>query len=294
MAAKKTFKDNILDRVWKFLTHILPAKTYLSLKYRVIFKKKMSWSNPSTFNEKLQWSKIYGPGKEYAQYVDKVLVKRYVAETIGEEYVIPTFGVWCTEKDVDVDSLPEQFVLKCNHNSGCVVICRDKSEFDLTEAQKILRRALKNNYYLMGKEKPYKYVERRVFAEKFMQDNVHNEIRDYKFFCFDGHPQMLLIASNRVDELKLDYFDMNFNHLNLRQGYGNAVQPLEKPESFELMKTLVSKLSSGFPQVRVDMYEINEKVYFGEMTFFHFNGFMPFEPASWDDRLGAMLTLPKK
>ena len=294
MAGGKTFKERFLDCVWKVLQRILPDKPYLSLKYRVVFKKKLNWDNPKTFNEKLQWLKLYGPGREYTPYVDKLAVKKIVADLIGEEYIIPALGVWDRAEDIDFEQLPNQFVLKCNHDSGGVLVCRDKAGLDCKAARDKMQESLDNNYYLMGREMPYKFIRRKIFAEQYMHDDATEDIRDYKFFCFDGEPKAMFIASDRAKDVKFDFFDNDFNHLALRQGYDNASAEPARPENFELMKTLTSRLAAGFPHVRVDFYEVNGRVYFGEMTFFHFSGFMPFEPSPWDDIFGSWLTLPSK
>lgn len=290
----KSLKARILDRVWRVLQHTMPTKAYLKLKYRVVFKKPLDLKNPQTYSEKLQWLKLYGYRPEHTTMVDKVLVKDYVRNIIGDEYIIPTLAVWDSPDGIDFDSLPDRFVLKCNHDSGRVVVCRDKAGLDRDKALKEMRASFRHNYYLMGRETPYKFVRRKVFAEQYMQDEKTSDIRDYKFFCFGGVPKAMFIASERATDVKFDFFDMDFNHLPLRQGYDNSPYPIGKPENFELMKELAAKLSKGLPHVRVDLYEINGKVYFGELTFFHFSGFMPFEPADWDRTWGEWLELPSK
>lgn len=289
-----SLKARILDRVWRVLQHTMPTKAYLKLKYRVVFKKPLDLKNPQTYSEKLQWLKLYGYRPEHTMMVDKVLVKDYVRNIIGDEYIIPTLAVWDDPDGIDFDSLPDRFVLKCNHDSGRVVVCRDKAGLDRDKALKEMRASFRHNYYLMGRETPYKFVRRKVFAEQYMQDEKTSDIRDYKFFCFGGVPKAMFIASERATDVKFDFFDMDFNHLPLRQGYDNSPYPIDKPENFELMKELAAKLSKGLPHVRVDLYEINGKVYFGELTFFHFSGFMPFEPADWDRTWGEWLELPSK
>lgn len=289
-----SLKSRILNCAWLVLQHTMPTKAYLKLKYRVVFKQSLNLDNPQTYSEKLQWIKLYGYRPEHTVMVDKVLVKEYVRNIIGDEYIIPTLAVWDTPDDMDFDSLPDRFVLKCNHDSGRVVICRDKGTFDRQKAFREMKASFRHNYYLMGRETPYKYVNRKVFAEQFMQDDVTSDIRDYKFFCFDGEPKAMFVASERATDVKFDFYDMEFNHLPLRQGYDHSPYHVGKPENFELMKELAAKLSKGIPHVRVDLYEINGKVYFGELTFFHFSGFMPFEPADWDKTWGDWLTLPKR
>ena len=289
-----SFKSKVLDFAWRILQCTMPKKAYLKLKYRVVFKKKLDLQNPQTYSEKLQWIKLYGYRPEHTTMVDKVLVKEYVRNIIGDEYIIPTLAVWDSPDEIDFNSLPDRFALKCNHDSGRVVVCKDKASLDRDWALKEMRASFRHNYYLMGRETPYRYVRRKVFAEQFMQDEKTSDIRDYKFFCFNGVPKAMFIASERATDVKFDFFDMDFNQLALRQGYDNSPYKIDRPENFELMKELAAKLSKGIPHVRVDLYEINGKVYFGELTFFHFSGFMPFEPDEWDRIWGDWLTLPKK
>lgn len=276
----------------------IPDNIFLQKKFEYTIGNKINFDNPKTFNEKLQWLKLHDRKPEYTKMVDKYEAKKYVAEKIGEEYIIPTIGVWDDPEDIDFDSLPDKFVLKCNHNSGLgMIICKDKSALDVKKAKKALRKGLKQNYYLTCREWPYKNVKPRIIAEQYMEDEKTAELRDYKFFCFNGQVKSLFIATDRQkvgQEVKFDFFDENFNHLPIRQGHPNAEITPEKPEKFEEMKRLASKLSENIPHVRVDFYEVNGKVYFGEMTFFHFAGMVAFEPEEWDYKFGEWITLPKE
>lgn len=254
--------------------------------------------NPQTFNEKLQWLKLYDRKPEYTIMVDKYKARKYIKEKIGEEYLIPLLGVWDKAEDIDFDALPNQFVLKCNHNSGLgMYICKDKSK--LTENQikairKNLAKGLKQDYYLAGREWPYKDVPRKIIAEKYMEDET-GQLRDYKFYCFNGEPKIIMINSDReTGKTKADYFDMDFNWLDLKWGYEHAlVKPL-KPINFEKMKELAVVLSKNIPELRVDFYEVNNKIYFGELTFFDGSGFDKIEPKEWDKKIGDWITLPQK
>ena len=229
--------------------------------------------------------------------VDKYEAKKFVSERLGQEYTVENYGVWDKFDDIDFDSLPNQFVLKCTHDSGGLVVCRDKGSLDKEKARKKIERSLKRNYYWSGREWPYKNVKPRIIAEQYMEDEVTAELRDYKFFCFDGTPQYLFIATerqNQTEDTKFDFFDMDYNHLDIRNGHPNArVQPA-KPECFEEMKLLASALSKGIPQVRVDFYEVNGKVYFGELTLSHWSGAVAFEPEEWDFKFGELIRLPKR
>ena len=275
----------------------LSDKAYLKLMFRTKMGKKLDLKHPKTFSEKLQWLKLYDRKPQYTDMVDKYEAKRYVAERIGEQYIIPTLGVWDKFDDIDFDALPNRFVLKCTHDSGGLVICRDKKNLDLEAARTKIERSLARNYYHYGREWPYKNVKPQILAEQYMEDTKTAELRDYKFFCFDGVAKALFIATERQkagEEVKFDFFDMDFKHLDFRQGHPNASTYPEKPERFEEMRELAEKLSKGIPQLRVDFYEVNGKTYFGELTFSHFGGMMPFEPEEWDVRFGEWIVLPEK
>lgn len=297
---KKVFSDPfvlITGLAGRGFFNWLPDKQYLKMQYFAIFKKKLDLDKPKTFSEKLQWLKLYDRKPEYTQMVDKYLVRDFIKEKIGEEYLIPLIGVWDLPDDIDFDALPERFVLKCNHNSGVgMYICKDKSKMDVEKVRSELRCGLAQDYYLTGREWPYKNVKPRIIAEQYMEDYETAELRDYKFFCFNGEPKALFVATERQvsgEEVKFDFFDMDYNHINVKNGHPNAKVHPEKPKQFELMKDLSKKLSKNIPHVRVDFYEVNGKVYFGEMTFFHFSGFVPFEPEEWDYKLGEWINLPE-
>lgn len=259
--------------------------------------KKLNLENPQTFNEKLQWIKLYDRKPIYRTMVDKYEVKKYVADIIGEQYIIPTIGVWNHFDEIDFDTLPDQFVLKCTHDSGGLVIVRDKNEFDKEAARKKIERSLKRNFYWKAREWPYKAVKPRIIAEKYIEDNMSHDLKDYKIFTFNGTAKILYIASERNDinaETKFDFFDADFNHLPFTNGHPNASKIPDKPEKFDTMKMLAEKLSAGIPQLRVDFYEVNGDVLFGELTLFHMSGMEPFDPLSWDRIIGDWIELPKE
>jgi len=274
----------------------LPDKIFIKTKYYINIGRRLNLKNPETYNEKLQWLKLYCQVPEYTNMVDKIKAKDYVASILGKEYIIPTIGVWSDPNDIDFNTLPERFVLKCNHNSGTgMYICKDKTKIDVEKVKAELRRGLRENYFKRNREWPYKNVERKVFAEAYMEDEF-GELRDYKWFCFDGKVKALFIASDRSKgehAVKFDFFDENYNHLPFTNGHPNANIPPQKPKSFEIMKQLASKLSVGIPHVRIDFYNVNGKIYFGEMTFFHWSGMTPFEPEEWDRIFGSWIKLPK-
>ena len=265
---------------------------YVKLLYWCSIRKKLDLENPKTFNEKLQWLKLYDRKPEYTRMVDKYEAKRYVAEKIGEEYIIPTLGVWDRFEDIDFDSLPDQFVLKCTHDSGGLVIVKDKAKLDKKAAKKKIEKSLRRNYYYCGREWPYQNVKPRIIAEAFMVDESGTDLKDYKFFTFNGKAKMLFVATDRAVDTRFDFFDMDFRHLPILNGHENATKKIEKPKSFAQMKELAETLSAGMPQIRVDFYDVNGQIYFGEMTFFHWSGFTPFEPEEWDLTLGNWIALP--
>lgn len=274
--------------------------TIQEISIRLRFMRKMrrmlDLNNPRTFNEKLQWLKIHDHNPRYPSLIDKQEVKSYIEDKLGKEYVIPTLKVYETPDEINWDELPDRFVLKCTHDSGGVVVCRDKANFDKSNAMKRLWRHHRRNYYKHSKEWPYKMVRPRVIAEQYMEDRQGcGELRDFKFFCFDGEPKMLFVASDRQskEETKFDFFDMDFNHLDITNGHPNATSEIEKPATFEQMKIIAAKLSEGFPHVRVDLYDIDGRIYFGELTFYHYSGMVPFKPAVWDETMGSWIKLPK-
>lgn len=275
----------------------LPDKVFLNATFRARFGRKLDLKNPKTFNEKLQWMKLYNRNPVYTMMVDKYLVRNYVREIIGEEYLIPLLGAWDDPDKIDFDKLPMQFVLKCNHNSGLgMCICKDKNKLDIAKVKNDLRKGLKQDYYLTGREWPYKNVPRKIIAEKYMVDESGYELKDYKYYCFDGKVRIVMINSDRMSSLetKANYFDENYQPLDFVWGYENAKIPPAKPEKFEEMKSLAEKLSKGIPHVRIDFYQTPQGIFFGEMTFFDGSGFDTIEPIEWDYKIGSWINLPRK
>ncbi len=273
---------------------LMPDKMYLGLRYKKAFNKKINWKNPQTYNEKLQWLKLNDRNPLYTTLVDKYAVKDYVANIIGEEHIIPTLGVWDKFEDIDFEALPNEFVLKCTHDSGGLVIVKDKSKLDKNSAKEKIEKSLRTDFYLAGREWPYKNVPRKIIAEKFMVDDSGSGLKDYKFFCFDGKVKALFIATDRMkegEEVKFDFFDRDFNHLPFKHGHENANCEIKKPEKFDEMIEIAEKLSQGIKHVRVDLYNINGQIYFGELTFYHHTGLVPFEPEQWDYTFGSWINL---
>lgn len=273
---------------------LIPDKIYLRCLFRLRVGYKLNLKNPTSFNEKLQWLKIYNRHDLQTKMVDKVEAKKYVAELIGEEYIIPTLAVYDTPDQIDFESLPNQFVLKCTHDSGGIIVCKDKSELNQGEVRAKFSRWLKTNYFYQNREWPYKNVKPRIIAEQYMEDESGYELKDYKWFCFNGKPKALFIAADRGmenEETKFDFYDMDFNHLPFTNGHPNASKLPRKPKGFDKMKELAAKLSVGEPHVRVDFYDINGCVYFGELTFYHWSGMVPFEPKEWDYIFGSWIKI---
>lgn len=265
---------------------------YLKEYYKKVFSNDLDLVNPKTFNEKLNWLKLYDRKSIYTTMVDKYDAKKYVANIIGEGYIIPTIGVYDKFDDIDFNKLPEQFVMKCTHDSGGLVVCKDKSRLNIDEAKKKTNKSLKNNFYYIAREWPYKNVKPRIIVEKYMGDNLN----DYKIFCFNGEPKFTLVCSNRVGHSKnTDFFDNNWKHLPFtRTSSDNSKNEIPKPTNLNEMLEIARKLSKDIPFVRVDLYDINNKIYFGEMTFYPSGGFEGFKPEEWDRKLGDMLELPKE
>lgn len=274
----------------------VPDKWYVKLEYRCLLGKRLDLKHPKTFNEKLQWLKIYDRRPEYTTMVDKYAVKQYVADRIGKQYVIPTLGVWDRPEQIEWDSLPDKFVLKCTHNSGGLVICKDKKKLDKDAAIKKLSDALERDYYLASREWPYKNVSRRIIAEQFMEDATIGDLRDYKFFCFNGKVRVFKIDFDRQTDHKANYFDRNGKLLP----YGEKVCPpqkdkqLEIPQNFEEMIKVAEKLSEALPFGRIDFYNVNGKIFFGEITLFPAGGGGAFTDEKFDYELGGYIQLPTK
>lgn len=271
----------------------LSDKMYLKLAFYAKMGKRLRLKTPETYNEKLQWLKLYDRKPEYTKLVDKYEVKEFLSRTIGEQYVIPSLGVWDNFENVDFAKLPDQFVLKCTHDSGGVVICKDKNSFDIEAARAKINKSLGKNYYYSGREWPYKAIKPRIIAEVYLEDEKYGELRDYKFFSFHGVPKLMFVASERQskEETKFDFFDMEYNFIDMRNGHPNAKVHPEKPMHFELMKILTEKLSKGIPHVRVDFYEVNGSVYVGELTLYHWSGLTSFDPPEWDKKMGEWISL---
>lgn len=272
----------------------IPDKLYLSIYFRAVFERNINWKNPKCFNEKLQWLKIYDRQNIYTSLVDKQEVKKYIADVIGKEYVIPTLGVWDNVENISFEKLPERFVLKCTHDSGGIVICKDKSILDIDLAKKTLKKSLHRKFFYNSREWPYKNVKRRIIAEKYLESYDEDELKDYKLLCFNGQVKCLFVCSERHSKsgLKVTFFDMNWNRMPFERHYPMSKLEIKKPEKIKEMIELAEKLAKDIPFVRVDFYEVSDKIYFGEMTFYPGGGWEKFYPEEWDEVLGSWIKLP--
>lgn len=273
--------------------HLMSDKFYLTILWKMKMGYELDLKHPKTFNEKLQWLKLYDRNPLYTTLVDKYLVKQWVADKIGEQYVIPTLAVYNSVDEIDLGVLPDQFVLKCNHDSGSVVICKDKATFDLDLAKRKLGSALKKNFYWEVREWPYKNVNRCVFAENYLEE-VEDDLVDYKLMVFNGNVRCGFTCTNRRSRegLNVTFFDRDWVRMPFIRHYPADNKPVEKPASYETMVQLSEKLSELFPFSRVDFYEIKEKPFFGEITFYPGGGFEEFSPQRWDCVLGDWIRLP--
>ena len=297
MNIKKIIKNRETINSIVSLMRFIPDKLYLRLMYRLRMGKKLNLKNPKTFNEKLQWLKLYDRKPEYTIMVDKYKVREYISKKIGEQYLIPLIGVWNSPDEIDFNALPDQFAMKCNHNSGLgMCICTDKSKLDVKKVKKDLKRGLKQDYYLTGREWPYKDVPRKIVAEKFLKGDTGG-LTDYKIHCFNGVPKFVLVCRDRFSESGLteDFYTPEWELMPVkRPSIPNAKTPLPKPEKLDEMLALAAKLSENIPFLRVDFYYVEGKIYFSELTFFPASGFAPFEPEEWDRTFGDWLELPSK
>ena len=273
----------------------LSDKKYLE----ILFKDKLGYAldlnNPKTYNEKMQWLKLYDRNPKYSKLVDKYEVKKYIKDKIGEKYLIKTLGIYNNFDEIDFESLPNQFVIKCTHDSGGLVIVKDKSSFNINDARKRINKCLKMDFYRLGREFAYKDVSPRIIIEEYMEDKK-NTLNDYKFFCFDGVPKIMYVSSDsHTDNQKIAFFDMEYKQIDIKRDDYNDYDVLpSKPKTFEEMKKIARILSKDIPHVRVDLYEINGKVYFGELTFYTCSGYMPFKDKKWDLELGKFVKINSK
>lgn len=282
--------------ITKSLGFLFPDELYLKILYRLELGHKLNLENPQFYTEKLQWLKLYDRKNSYINIVDKYEVKRIVQNIIGSEYIIPTIGVWDSPKDITWDALPERFVLKTTFGGGSdgVFICKHKDFHEIEKIKKGIKKSMRTNPYQRLREWPNKMVPKRIIAEEFLDDET-GDLRDYKFYCFNGVPKVLLIASNRYTSHNFDYFDMDFNRLPITSAMGpNNPEIASKPDCFEKMKSIAAQLSANYSHIRIDLYYCNKQIYFGEMTLYDSSGFDDLSSEEWNHRFGDWITLPTK
>lgn len=279
------------------VSRLIPDAYFLKIPYKIRTGKKLDLKNPISFNEKIQWLKINNRNPKYTNMVDKYEVRNYISNTIGEEYLNPLLGVWDKFEDINFEDLPNQFVLKCTHDSGRLIICTDKSKFNIAEAKKKINNSLKENYYYSGREWPYKNVKPRIICEKYMEQDNGEELRDYRFFCFNGEPKFIAVDFSITNKknTRRNLYDLNWNLMDGEISYPKELSlQVEKPDKLDLMIALSRKVSSDIPHARVDFYYIKQKIIFGEITFFHQSGMGKIRPKEFEEQMGNWLKLPQK
>lgn len=290
----KQIRFNYLTKLG--LYNSMSDEQFLKKQWKIFFNTELNLKSPKTFNEKLQWLKINDRKEIYTKMVDKYEAKNYVADVIGKEYIIPTIGIYNKLSDIDLSKLPDKFVMKCTHDSGGLIICKDKKQLNFNKEKKKIAKRLKRNFYYSGREWPYKNVKPRIIVEKYMEESDKKELKDYKLFCFNGIPQIVLVCSERYTSKNMceTWFDMNWNLIDVVESGHRIDTTISQPKKFKEMIALSKKLSKGIPFIRVDWYEIKGKLYFGELTFYPASGFEKFEPEEWNYKMGEMLELPYK
>lgn len=272
------------------LFNFLDDTTFLKLSYWVRFGKKLDLDNPISFNEKIQWLKLYDRNKDYVDMVDKIKVKEYVSKKISNDIIVPTIGTYDSFEEINFNNLPQQFVIKCNHDSGSIAICNNIEQFDIKKAKKIIKRGLKTNSFYWGREWPYKNVAPRIIIEKYLGNNIS----DYKVHCFNGEAKFILVCTDRSNNLKETFYDTKWNKMPFKRPNHDIDNEIEKPKNLESMIKYAEILSKNIPFLRVDFYEIDGNIFFGELTFYPASGWEKFSPDSWDNEIGSYLKLPQK
>lgn len=282
------FRIYLMEKLSRFYSD----RRYLEKMFPLQVGYPLNLDDPQSFNEKIQWLKLHDRKDVYTQMVDKSEAKKYVASIIGEEYINPTICLYDSVKDIDFDKLPNQFVLKCTHDSGGIVICNDKAKFDKTAALQKLDFFLHRNYFLFNREWPYKNVKPRILAERYLVDESGWQLKDYKVFCFNGEPKFIEVDYDRYVHHKLNVYDLDWNYIDFYMTSHNDPNVIiEKPKKLELMLELCRKISKDIKFLRVDFYSIGDQLYFGELTFHPGSGFIDFYPKEYDWKLGKMLNL---
>lgn len=296
----KNNKHGFITVIWAKITRTgifnnMADEKYLKLSYWMHMGRRLNLDNPVTYNEKLQWLKLYDRKPVYTMLVDKYEVRKHIKDVLGEKYLIPLLGVWEKAEEIDFESLPNQFVIKCTHDSKSAIICKNKSHFNVEEAREKLQKALNRNLFYWGREWPYKNCKPRVIAEKYMEDS-NGRLNDYKFFCFNGKADNVMVVTGRVaGESKFYHFDKNWNILHYNRLGRNLPDDFKipRPDNIDEMFSVAEKLSEGLPEIRIDLYDVDGKIYFGEYTFFNESGYETGFDFESDKHLGDLIMLPK-
>lgn len=291
--ANLTIKRRVCRKLCCLFCKILPDKLYIQMLFYVKTGNKPDLKNPMSFNEKINWLKLYDRNPLYTQLADKLGVRSYVKNVIGEKYLIPLLGIWDKIEDIDFEALPNQFVLKCTHDSGSVIICKNKKNFNKEEAIEKLKLAMKNNYFYYNREWAYKNIIPRIIAEQYMVDESGKELKDYKVFMINGEPEFIEVDFERFSNHKRNLYTLEWKLLDTKIEYPRDLDKnIAKPLNLEEMLECARKLTKNIPSVRVDFYSVGEKIYFGELTFYQDGGFVPFDSEEFEKKLGEKIILP--
>ena len=273
----------ILRTIYYSILKILPTKWVVNIENLRTYGKFVNTKNPEYYGEKIQCLKLNGKLKKYSDFVDKYKVRKYVKEKVGEEYLIPLIEVFEKPEEINYNKLPNSFVLKLNHGSGYNIIVKDKSKLDINKTNKQLNKWLKEDYYKIKKENQYQNVVKKIICEKYIADK-NGELNDYKFFCFDGKPEFFKVDFGRYENHTMNYYDLDMNLLNLQEGnFKNNTEKIERVKNLNEMIDISKKLSEDFQFVRVDLYNVDGKIFFGELTFTPASGKHKFIPL-WEDK----------
>lgn len=280
-------------KYWILLSKWIKSdRLFLAVYYRIIMQESLNLDQPLNFTQKLQWLKLYHKGLVLSRMVDKYEVRKIITEKIGDEFLIPLIGVWDNFNKIDVDNLPEQFVLKTTHDSGNTLLCFNKKDFNFASANERLSKALKINYFYKSREYPYKNAIPRIIAERYMTDGDQKELDDYKFFCFHGDPKFVQITSGKGWNKKIGFYDMDLQPMPFTIGNKKNPKLETPPQNFVKMIEIAKRLSENLIHVRIDLYNLDGRIYFGEFTFHHAGGMVHFNPPEWNTKVGEMIKLP--
>ena len=284
----------IIKKIFRYFLNFIPDRIYIKLQYLKKTGKFLNLNNPILFNEKIQWLKLYNQKPQYTKMVDKYEVQEYITNIIGDEYLIPIYGVWDTFNEIPFKIIPDKFILKCTHDSGSFRICKDKHSFDMEAAKKHFNNALKRNYYFGNREWVYKNIKPRIIAQKLLIDETDEDLRDYKIFCFNGEPKLVQVDFDKFSNWKMNYYSPQWEYQHLSLVHPTSPETIiPKPELLEQLLQLTKVLTIGIPHVRVDFFVVNKKIYFGEFTFYNYAGYEQFYPYEWNKIIGDWLILPE-